>query len=74
MFSVLMNINICVNAFYLAIYVVSFCYRPQGKVMFYRCLSVHNQPHGYSVTGHPCYGAFGTHRTGMFSRFSCSVI
>ena len=29
--------------------------------------SVHNPPHGYSVTAHPCYGAVGTHPTGIFS-------
>ena len=29
--------------------------------------SVHNQPHGYLVTAHPCYGAVGTHPTGLFS-------
>ena len=29
--------------------------------------SVHNRPHGYSVTAHPCYSAFGMHPTGMLS-------
>ena len=29
--------------------------------------SVHNRPHGYSVTGHPCYSAVGMHPTGMLS-------
>ena len=29
--------------------------------------SVHNRPHGYSFTAHPCYGAVGTHPTGMLS-------
>ena len=29
--------------------------------------SVHNLPYGFSVTAHPCYGAVGTHTTGMFS-------
>ena len=27
--------------------------------------SVHNWPHGYSVTAHPCYSAVSTHLTGM---------
>ena len=31
--------------------------------------SVHNWPHGYSVTAHPCYSAVGTHPTGMLSCF-----
>ena len=37
--------------------------------------SVHNRPHAYSVTAHPCwlfvhcYGAVGTHPTGMLSCF-----
>ena len=42
-------------------------YRLQGKVMFSQasvCHSVHNQPHHYSDTAHPCYGAVGTHPTG----------
>ena len=26
---------------------------------------VHNQPHGYPVTAHPCYGAVATHPTRM---------
>ena len=45
-------------------------YRPQGKVMFSQaCIShsVHNRPHGYSVTAHPCYGAVVTHPSGMLS-------
>ena len=29
--------------------------------------SVHNRPHGYSVTAHPSYGAVGMHPTGMLS-------
>ena len=29
--------------------------------------SVHNWPHCYSVTAHPCYGAVGTHPPGMVS-------
>ena len=33
------------------------------------CHSVHNRSHGYSVTAHPCYGAVGTHTTGMLSFF-----
>ena len=45
-------------------------YRPQGKVMFSQASvshSVHYQPHGYSVIAHPCYGAIGTHPTGILS-------
>ena len=34
------------------------------------CHSVHNGPHGYSVTVHPCYGPVGTHPTGILSCFS----
>ena len=48
----------------------SIYYRPQGKVMFLQaCVSqsVHNRPHGYSVTAHPCYGAVVTHPSGMLS-------
>ena len=40
------------------------------------CVSVHNRPHGYSVTAHSvgysitsCYGAVSTHPTGMLSYF-----
>ena len=33
------------------------------------CHSVHNRLHGYSFTAHPCYGAVGTHSTGMLSCF-----
>ena len=40
-------------------------YLLQGKLMFSE--AVHNRPHGYSVTAHPCYGALGTHPTGMIS-------
>ena len=29
--------------------------------------SVHNRPHGYSITAHPGCGAVGTHPTGMLS-------
>ena len=29
------------------------------------CHSVHNLPHGYSVTAHPYYGAVGRHPTRM---------
>ena len=32
--------------------------------------SVHNRPHGYSVTAHPWYGAVGTHPTKMLSWYS----
>ena len=48
-------------------------YRPQGKVMFSQaCVrhSVHNWPHGYSVTAHPCYGAVSMHAIGTFL-FTC---
>ena len=31
--------------------------------------SVHNRPHGYTVTAHSYYGAVGTHPTGMRSSF-----
>ena len=31
--------------------------------------SVHNRPHGYSVTAHPCYGAVDMHPTGMLIAF-----
>ena len=34
------------------------------------CDSVHNWPHGYSVT--PCYGTVGTHPTGMLSCYKKS--
>ena len=47
-----------------------YIYRQQGKVMFLQASvshSVHNRPHGYSVTVHPCYGAVGMHPTGMLS-------
>ena len=46
-----------------------FYYRPQRKVIFSEaCVShcVHNRPHGYLFIAHPCYGAVGTHPTGMF--------
>ena len=46
------------------------CYRPQEKVMFSQdstSHSVHNRPHDYSFTAHPCYGAVGVHLTGIFS-------
>ena len=33
------------------------------------CHSVHNTPHGYSVTAHPCYGVVGAHSTGMLFLF-----
>ena len=38
----------------------------KGKVMFSQVF-VHNRPHGYSFTAHPCYGAVGTYPTGMLS-------
>ena len=37
----------------------------EGNVFRVVCHSAHNQPHDYSVTTHPCYGAVGTHPTGM---------
>ena len=39
----------------------------EGYVFTGVCHSVHNQPHGYSVTAHHCYSAVGTHPTGMIS-------
>ena len=39
----------------------------KGNVFRGLCHSVHNQPYGYSVTAHPCYGAVGTHPAGMRS-------
>ena len=30
---------------------------------------VHNRSHGYSFIARPCYGAVGTHPTGMLSLF-----
>ena len=41
----------------------------RGRQCFRRCLSVHNQPHGFSFTVRPYYGAIGTHPTGMLSCF-----
>ena len=41
----------------------------RGRQCFRRCLSVHNQRHGFSFTARPCYGAIGTHPTGMLSCF-----
>ena len=35
--------------------------------------SVHNRPHGYSVTTHACYRPVGTHPTGMLSFFSVLI-
>ena len=52
-------------------YIIWLCYyrpQPQGKVMFSEASVsqfVHNWPHGYSVTAHPCYGVFSTHPAGM---------
>ena len=43
-------------------------YRPQGKVILSEaCVShfVHNWPHGYWFTAHPCYGTVNTHPSGM---------
>ena len=42
----------------------------EGNVFTGMCHSVHNRPHGYSVTAHPRYGAIlpiGKHPTGMLS-------
>ena len=39
----------------------------EGNVFTGICHSVHNRPHGYLVTVHPCYSAVGTHPTGMLS-------
>ena len=47
-------------------------YQLQGKIMFLKVFvshSVHNQPHGYSVTAYPCYSKVGTHPTAMLSYF-----
>ena len=45
--------------------------RKSGKFVTDRkrgvCHSVHNRPHGYSITAYPCYGTVGTHPTGMLS-------
>ena len=41
--------------------------------MFFKCLSVHNRPHGYSFTAWP-YGAVGMQPTGMLSCFCCEYI
>ena len=43
----------------------------EGNIFTGVCHSVHNLPHGYSVTAHPCYGAAGMHHTGMLS---CLVV
>ena len=42
----------------------------EGNVFTSICHSVHNWPHGYSATAHPCYSAVGTHPTGVLSCFS----
>ena len=36
--------------------------------------SVHNQPHGCSVTAHPRFGAVGTHPTGMLSCYRLYIL
>ena len=49
--------------------VTTYYYRPQWKVMFSQAFvshSIHNRPHGYLVTAHPCYGAVSTHPTECF--------
>ena len=35
--------------------------------------SVHNRPHGYAVTSHPCYGAVGMHPTAFLCLFLLSL-
>ena len=45
-----------------------------GNVFTDVCQSVHNRPHGYSVTAHHCYSAVGTHPTGMLSRFCTAYV
>ena len=42
----------------------------EGNVFARVCDSVHNRPHGYSVTAHPCYGVVGTHPTRMRSCYT----
>ena len=39
----------------------------EGNVFTGVCHSVHNRPHGYSITAHPGYSVVGTHPTGMLS-------
>ena len=61
-----LSVQILLECFLVRLYF----YGPQGKVMFSQaCVShsVHNQPHGYSVTANPCCGAVRTHPTGMLS-------
>ena len=44
----------------------------KGKVMFSQVSvshSVHDWPHGYSVTTHSCYSAVGSQPTGILSYF-----
>ena len=38
----------------------------EGNVFTGVCHSVHNRPHGYSVTDHPCNGTVGMHSTECF--------
>ena len=38
-----------------------------GNVFTGVCYSVHNRPHGYSFTAHPCYGTTNMHPSGMLS-------
>ena len=47
--------------------VVSLPTAGEGNVFTRVCDSVHDRPHGYSVT--VCYGAVGTHPTGILSCF-----
>ena len=42
----------------------------EGNVFTRVCQSVHNRPHGYWFTTHPCYGAVSMHPTGMLSCLS----
>ena len=37
----------------------------EGNVFTGVCHSVHNRPHDYLFTAHPCYGEVGTHSAGM---------
>ena len=52
----------------------------EGNVFTGICHSVHNPPHGYSITACPCYNTVSTHPTGMLSCWNsisitkCNVI
>ena len=52
-------------------------YRPQGKVILSQASvshSVHYQPHGYSVTSHPCHGVVDMHPTGMLTYLKIEML